>query len=154
MLRKVDDILVSAASSTDRIAVLTGIASTVTFTISPGLTSLFYATDIEQTALYIKVYAKSYIKSCLLKLGWDTSSKASAIAIPTTPVTLDEMANNPAPLDPGELATVVQQFGFPYRTLTGMLIFAIQMGRFGIGPAISVLCKFNDHPGPVHFIAA
>jgi hypothetical protein len=54
MLRQVDDILVSAASSNDRMAVLTGIASTVTFTISPGLTSLFYATDIEQTALYIK----------------------------------------------------------------------------------------------------
>jgi hypothetical protein len=154
MLRQVDDILVSVASSNDRMAVLTGIASTVTFTISPGLTSLFYATDIEQTALYIKVYAKSYIQSCLLKLGWDTSSKTSAIAVPMTPTTLKEMAKNPGPLDPGKLATALQQFGFPYRTLTGMLIFAVQIGRFDIGPTVSVLCKFNDRPGPVHFMAA
>jgi hypothetical protein len=43
MIRQVDDIMVSAASSTDHTVILNGIASDVTFKIPPGLTSLFYA---------------------------------------------------------------------------------------------------------------
>jgi hypothetical protein len=35
-----------------------------------------------------------------------------------------------------------------------MLIFAVQIGRFDIAPAVSILCKFNDRPSAVHFLAA
>jgi hypothetical protein len=62
------------------------------------------------------------------------------------------MAKSPAPLDPKTLSAIVSQFGFQYRTLTGMLIFAVQIGRFGISPAVSILCKFNDRPGSAPFL--
>jgi hypothetical protein len=35
-----------------------------------------------------------------------------------------------------------------------MLIFAVQIGRIDIGPAVSLLCKYNDRPDTVHFRAA
>jgi hypothetical protein len=35
-----------------------------------------------------------------------------------------------------------------------MLIFAVQIGRFDIAPAVSILCKFNDRPSAVHFLSA
>jgi hypothetical protein len=48
-IRQVNDIMVSAADSSDRQAVLQGSINTFTFTVSSKPTSLFYATDIEQT---------------------------------------------------------------------------------------------------------
>jgi hypothetical protein len=36
-------------------------------------------------------------------------------------------------------------------SLTGMLIFSVQIGRFEIAPVISILW-FNDRPGAVHFL--
>jgi hypothetical protein len=126
----------------------------VTFKISPHRTTLFYATDIDQTALYIKVHATSYITSCLTKLGWATSTKDSAIMVPMPPSTVKEMAKFPGPLDRGALSAIVAQLGFQYRTLTGMLILAVQSGRFDIALAVSILCKFNDRPGAVHLLAA
>jgi hypothetical protein len=35
-----------------------------------------------------------------------------------------------------------------------MLIFATQIGRFDIDPAVSILCKFNERPSAVQFQAA
>jgi hypothetical protein len=70
------------------------------------------------------------------------------------PPTLKEMAKSPGPLDPGELSTIVIQSGSSYRSLTSMLFFAVQIGRFDIGPAVTILCKFNDRPGSMHFQAA
>jgi hypothetical protein len=87
-IRQVDDIMCSAAAESDRRAVLNGIAATVTFNISPKPTTLFYARDIEQTAKYIRVYAKSYIQSCLLKLGWVADGKDSALMVPFPPSTV------------------------------------------------------------------
>jgi hypothetical protein len=58
MIGQVDDIMASAAHETDRNAILEGITNRMTFEISPHRTTLFYATDIDQTALYIKVHAR------------------------------------------------------------------------------------------------
>jgi hypothetical protein len=52
-LRQVDDLLVPAAVTSNRKAVMDGISNTVTFKTSSKPTILFYATDIEQTAQYI-----------------------------------------------------------------------------------------------------
>jgi hypothetical protein len=87
-IRQVDDIMCSVAKASDRNAVLNGIAATVTFKISPKPTTLFYATDIEQTAKYIRVYARSYMQSCLLKLGWVAEGKDSALMMPFPPSTV------------------------------------------------------------------
>jgi hypothetical protein len=154
MIRQVDDIMASAAHETGRKAIPEGIANQLTFKISPHRTTLLYATDIYQTALYIKVHARSYITSCLTKLGWATSTKYYAILVPMPPSTVKDMAKSPGPLDPEALSAIVAQFGFQYCTLTGMLIFAVQIGRFDIAPAVSILCKFNDMPGAAHFLAA
>jgi hypothetical protein len=35
-----------------------------------------------------------------------------------------------------------------------MLIFVVQIGPFDIAPTVSIVCKFNDRPGTVHFLAA
>jgi hypothetical protein len=74
--------------------------------------------------------------------------------VPLTPSTVKEMATSRGPLDPDALKRIVDRFGFEYRSLTGMLIFAVQIGRFDIGPAVSILCKYNDRPDTVHFQAA
>jgi hypothetical protein len=153
MIRQVDDIMASPAHDKDHKAILDSIAARVTFKISPHRTTLFYATDIDQTALYIKVHATSSITSCLTKIGWATSTKDSAILVPMRPSTVKEMAKSPGPLDPEALLAIVAQFGFQYRTLTGMLIFAVQIG-FDIAPAVSILYKFNDRPGAAHFLEA
>jgi hypothetical protein len=97
VIRQVDDILVSADSAADRAYVLNGIAGKVSFEISPGPTTLFYTTDIKQIAQYICVYAKSYILSCLLKLGWSEDSKDSAIMAPLPPSTVKDMSKSPGP---------------------------------------------------------
>jgi hypothetical protein len=85
---QVDDIIVAASSKKDRSYVLDGIAAKVTFKISPGPTTLLYATALEQTVAYILVYANSYIYSCLIKLGWAEDLKDSAIKVPLTPSTI------------------------------------------------------------------
>jgi hypothetical protein len=154
MIRHVDDIMAYAAHETDRKAILEGIANRVMFKISPHRTTLFYATNIDQMTLYIKVHATSYITSFLTKIGWATSTRDSAILVPMPPSTVKYMAKSPGPLDPEALSAIVTQFGFQYRTLTGMLIFAVQIGRFDIAPAVSIRCKFNDRPGAAHFLAA
>jgi hypothetical protein len=153
-IRQVNDILVSAASLADRSYVMNGIAAKVTFKISPATTTLFYATDIEQTDWYIRVYAGSYIDSCLLKLGWDEDTKDPAFMAPLTPSTVKDMVKSRGPLDPDALCLIVVRYGFEYRSLTGMLIFAVQIVRFDISPAVSILCKYNNRPDTVHFQAA
>jgi hypothetical protein len=60
------------------------------------------------------------------------------------------MTKYPGPLGPGKLLVIVKKFGFQYRTLTGMLIFAVQIGCFDIAPTGSILCKFNYRPGVAH----
>jgi hypothetical protein len=152
-IRQVDDVLCSSSAESDRRAVLNGIEAIVMFKISPNPTTLFYATDIDQTAKYIRVYAKSYIQSCLLKLGWVADGKNFALMVPTPPSTVKEMSLSPDPLDPKSLQLIVDKFGFPYRTMTGPLIFAVQIGRFDIAPSVTILCKFNDRPAEVHFRA-
>jgi hypothetical protein len=92
MIHQVDEIMCSAASLTNNMVVLEGIAKKVPLKILEGLTSLLYKTDIEQTALYMKAYAASYIKSCLLKLGWDAASKESPTMVTMNPATLKEIA--------------------------------------------------------------
>jgi hypothetical protein len=100
------------------------------------------------------VYAKSYILSCLLKLGWSEDSKDSTIMVPLPPSTVKDMSKSLGPLDPNALLIIVGKLGFEYLSLTGMLIFAFQIGRIDIGPAVSLLCKYNDRPDIVHFRAA
>jgi hypothetical protein len=74
--------------------------------------------------------------------------------LPLTPSTIKEMAACRGPLDPTALRLIVKCFGFEYRSLTGMLIFAVQIGRFEIGPVVSIICKYNDRPDIVHFQVA
>jgi hypothetical protein len=74
--------------------------------------------------------------------------------VPFPPSTVKEMSLSPGPLDPKAIQLIVDKFGFPYRTMTGLLIFAVQMGRFDIAPSVTILCKFNDRPAEVHFRAA
>jgi hypothetical protein len=105
-------------------------------------------------SFYIRVYATLYITSCLAKLGWDTSSNDLAVLVLMPPSSIKEMDRSPGHLGPIELLSIVNKFGFQYRTLTGMLIFAVQIGQFDITPVVSILCKFNDRPGAVHFLAA
>jgi hypothetical protein len=87
-LRQVDDLLVSAAAASNRKSVMEGISNTVIFKISPKHMTLFYSTDIEQTAQYIRVCAKLYIQSCLLKLGWVAEGKDTALMVHFPPSTV------------------------------------------------------------------
>jgi hypothetical protein len=154
MIRQVDDILCGAEHAPYRDSVLDGISTKVTFKRSAKLTSLFFATDIEQCAQYIRVYARSYIESCLAKLGWEATSPPTRMMAPLNPTVLKTLKAAPGPLDPAGIAAMVEKYGFQYRTLTGMLIFAVQIGRFDIGPAVCILSKFKERPNDVHFQAA
>jgi hypothetical protein len=154
MIRQVDDIVCGAATSSDRNAVLDGIGSHVNFKRSASLTKLFYATDIDQCAQYIRVFAQSYIESCLTKLGWETRSASSSLMVPLTLAVLKSLSTPPGTLDPAGIVAMADKHGFAYRTMTGMLIFAVQIGRFDIAPAVCILCKFNERPSDAHFQAA
>jgi hypothetical protein len=154
MIRQVDNILCGAEHASDRNSFLDGIGSKVTFKRSDKLTSLFYATDIEQCAQYIRIYARSCIESCLAKLDWEAQSAPTHMMIPLTPMVLKSLNAAPCPLDPAGIAAMATKYGFQYRTMTGMLIFAVQIGRFDVGPAVCVLSKFNERPNDVHFQAA
>jgi hypothetical protein len=151
MIRQADDIMTSAAHAQNRKAVMDSIASRFTFKISYECKKLVYATDIDQTALYIKVHAASYITSCLTKLGWDTASKDSTILVPMIPPPVKDIAKSPGPLVPGDFPAIVTKFIFHYQIMTGMLIFAVNSRGFGIASELSILSKFNDRPGVVHF---
>jgi hypothetical protein len=154
MMRQVDDFFCGAEHASDRNSVLDGIGSKVTFKRSDKLTSLFYATDIEQCAQYIRVYARSYIKSCLAKLGWEAQSAPTRMMVPLTPTVLKSLKEAPGPLGPAGIAVMATKYGFQYRTMTGMLISTVQIGRFDVGPAVCVISKFNERPNDVHFQAA
>jgi hypothetical protein len=154
VLRQVEDILCGADAATDRNAVMDAIGSKVSFVRSKALTTLFYATDLEQCAQYIRIYASSYIGSCLTKLGWEATASDSPLMAPLAPAVLKTLQASVGPLDPSFQLSLETQFGFPYRTLTGILMFATQIGRFDIAPAVSILCKFNELPSAVQFQAA
>jgi hypothetical protein len=64
------------------------------------------------------------------------------------------MSLSPGLLDPKARQLIFDKFGFPCRTMTGLLIFAVQIERFDIAPSVTILCKFNDRPAEVHFQAA
>jgi hypothetical protein len=144
-----------AATSSGHDAVLDGIGSHVTFKRSTSLTKLFYASDIDQCAQHICVFAQSYIESCLAKLGWETRSASSSLMPPLAPAVLKSfLSPPPSPLDPAVIAAMADKHGFPYCAMTGMLIFAVQIGRFDIAPTACILCKFNERPSDAHFQAA
>jgi hypothetical protein len=67
-IRQVDGILVADFSHKDRSYVLEGIVVKVTFKISPGPTTLFYATDLEQNAPKIRAYARRILPLWVLSL--------------------------------------------------------------------------------------
>jgi hypothetical protein len=92
--------MASVATIKGRLAVLNGIASKVSFAISAGHTSLFYATYIDQAALYINVYAQYYITACLINLGWEMITKDGAVLVPISPSTVNDMSKSHSPLDP------------------------------------------------------
>jgi hypothetical protein len=71
-----------------------------------------------------------------------------------TPAVLNMLQVTPDPLDPIILLSLVENIGFQYRTLTGMLIFVVQIGRFGIAPTVFIPCRFNERPSNMHFLAA
>jgi hypothetical protein len=71
-----------------------------------------------------------------------------------SPSIVKEMSLSPGPLDPQSLQLIVEKFGFPYRTVTGLLIFAVQIVRLDIAASVTILCKFNDRPAEIHFQAA
>jgi hypothetical protein len=152
-IHQVDNVMVSAADVVDHKVVINGITSCTTFKISPNITTLFYATNIEHTALYICVHAQSYVIYCLTKLGWEADSKDYSLMVPLSPSNVKEMTKSPGPLDPAALALMVTKFGFKYRSQTGMLIFAVQIGRFDFTPVILLLSKYSDHSDTVHFLA-
>jgi hypothetical protein len=154
MIRQVDDILCGAEHASDQNSVLDGIVSKVTFKRSEKLTSLFYATDIKQCAQNIRIYARSYITSCLAKLGWEAQSARTHLMVPLTPAFLKSLKAATGPLDPASIAAMATKYGFQYRNMTGMLMCTVQIGRFDAGPAVCVLGKFNEHPNDVHFQAA
>jgi hypothetical protein len=81
------------------------------------------------------------------------TTKDGAIVVFMRLSTVKDMSKSPSHLDPGELAAIVLKYGFQYRTLMGMLMFAVQSGHFDVAPEVSILCKFNDRPGAV-FLAA
>jgi hypothetical protein len=76
------------------------------------------------------------------------------LLVPLPLSTIKDMAKSIGPLDPDDLSIMVDKFGFNYRSLTGMLIFAVLIGRFDIAPDVSILRKYNDRPDTVHFQAA
>jgi hypothetical protein len=108
--------------------------------------------DIEQMAQYIRIYDKSYIQSCLLAwLGRRRKGQCTHGPYPSLP---PRSVRCHYPLDPTALQLIVDKFGFPYRTRTGLLIFSVQIGRCDIAPSVTILCKFNDRPAEVQFRAA
>jgi hypothetical protein len=100
VFRQVDDILCGAAAATDRDAGMDGIASKVYFVRSRALPTLFYATNLEQCAQYIRIYASSYIGSCLAKLGWEATASDSPLKVPITPAVLKTLQVSVGHLDP------------------------------------------------------
>jgi hypothetical protein len=74
--------------------------------------------------------------------------------LPPTPAVLKTLHMAPGPINPVGIADLTDKYGFQYRILTDMLIFAVQIGRFDIAPAVSVLCNFNECPSGVQLQAA
>jgi hypothetical protein len=84
---------------------------------------------------------------------WLSESYDPTLCVPLTPCTLKLLQKSIGPLDPAAQQALFDKHGFKYCTITGMLIFALQIGRFDIAPGISSLCKFNDHPADAHYLA-
>jgi hypothetical protein len=97
------------------------------------------------------VFAKSYIESCLANLGWETRYASSSLMVPLTPAVLKYLCTPPGPLDHAGISTMADKYGLPYRTMTGTLMFTIQIGRFDIALAVCILYKFNEYPSEDHF---
>jgi hypothetical protein len=73
--------------------------------------------------------------------------------VPLSTAILKSLSTPTGPLDPADIAAMAEKHGFAYRTMTGMLIFSVQIGRFDIAPAVCILCKSNECPNDAHFHA-
>ena len=156
MLRQVDDIIVATPSIDAGTSLLNKISNMVTFKINEGPTKKFYALNIFQGARYISLSAEDYIDHCMLKLGWDKEGTTTGNrSVPMTPADLKTMSSEQGPLEGSpEAKELEKKHGHPYRTLTGLLGFAVQLGRADINEVTMILSKFNNRPGSVHYTFA
>jgi hypothetical protein len=78
-------------------------------------------------------------------------STDSPTMAPLTTALLKTLNMAPGHLDPTGITNIADNYGFQYRALTGMLIFD---WLFQHRTAISILCKFNERPSDILFMAA
>jgi hypothetical protein len=93
-----------------------------------SLMTLFYATDIKHCAQYNRVYARSYIGSCIAKLRLKPTSMDAILMVPLKPAVLKTIHTAHGHLDAAGISDISTKHGFQYWTLNGMLIFAVQIG--------------------------
>ena len=101
---------------------------------------------------YIALTAEDYIDHCMYSLGWETEAPVGNHIVPITPNILKTMSNEQGPLEgTPEAQALAEKFGQPYRSITGLLGFAVQLGRGDINTATILLSKFKNHPAAIDY---
>jgi hypothetical protein len=122
-IQYVDYVMVSAAYTVNRKGILEGIASRVTFKISPSLTALFYVTE--------GILIDGTTASIHHQIDGQVAGPAGYRCVGS---------------HGGQIRFSIPE---PHR----MLIFSVQVGRFDIATEVLILRKYNYRPGTVHFHA-
>ena len=116
---------------------------------------MFYATYIIQTAQYIQVTARTYIRSFLLKMGWDPEPQGEFTNVPLSPASLQTLGAEQGPLEgTPEALALVEKHSTGYKNLVGYSIFAILIGYIDVSVALYILSKFNLCPASIHYTSA
>jgi hypothetical protein len=122
-----------------------------------GLLTSHNGYDVLQTADYIKISVKSYLRRVFKIHAWETPFKreSSLTAKPRSPLS-DEEAKWLYSVAPGlkegttEHTTLARTVGYGYRNLLGEILYCFLLCLFDISFAIATLAKFSINPAVEH----
>ena len=155
LLRQVDDCLLSVPSVQEGMDIFQDLGTRVKLKYTAEPTKLFYATTIVQTARYVQITAKDYIRGVMIKLGWDPDPQGK-LYLPLSPTRYKTIAAEQGPLEgtPEAIALVKSHgHGYTYKTLLGYALFAMVIARPDLDEALGILAKFGNRPAPGHYTA-
>jgi Reverse transcriptase (RNA-dependent DNA polymerase)/GAG-pre-integrase domain len=154
LCRQVDDLAIACTDTDIAQWVISQIGAKVEVT-DGGLLTTFNGVDIDQTADYVKVSCRSYLRRFLKAHDWDTPNLNESDNESLEP--LPDSLSRAIDTDIGPLAgtpaahALETKFGFAYRSVLGELLYAYVAGRLDIGYAVATLARHSAHPAESHY---
>jgi hypothetical protein len=119
-----------------------------------GLMCHYNGIDIVQSTDYIKIHVETYIDKILKVHSWETASSTEDRLVKLIhPSVVRELEETVPPDTEAECLANEKDYGFPYRSSGGELLYAYVTCRLDISYAMGELSKFSTRVAPFHYNA-